>query len=834
MRHSFYGRIRWLLIWGILTGLCGCAPLAEVMPPPPGFMVHADLGGPYDKEIPAAKADQIKSASLLVNGMVPYVFMSVADHFEAKGDSEKSIHFFNRAVSEFQKRNNVWGEGTAFIRKISTLERFGHGPEALESARQLEARAEAKPKPFGAFVLYRYGRHYKETGDYSQALKCLADALQASQRYEGNPDLTALRRDVELEYAITLILSEYMQGVSDHLPGAAPDEAWRTKLRRNIAAALFHLERAKALNDELKGAQIARYYPEIISSRVNCDLQNYLGLAYGIDGQVALALSHLDKAHRASRQAGYLLGEADNVFFLNQVYWLNRNVSEGIQATVRLETIADRYGLPSYAIWAQMMRAGYFRESGDPARAAEVLSGGLNLLERYDAWLSSFFGFRGVKPFPRRAVLEALFDLHILKDDHREAFRTAERIKALPFAGLCALGTHAAVPSDAHSHDIHVKKAIHLYRNLISPVNAPAFFTEMVEAIRKTQRIIEDDLELQKKESRELFPLACLDPPDVRTLQKMMEPNTTLFSYYLGSRLTYVWIISQNGFHQATLGISRANVERLVRDYHQALLSRERARVDHLSEQAYDWLLKPVIPFVRGDQMGIIPHGPLYFFPFASMRYMKAYLTEGFSISYLPHAGMMAGLPTHVATRGVTQWLILTDKKTADLSSVTPKTGHSFLLNATRDDVLKLTGQYVGVFFDLPWRLSDKQPFSSGFSTALSHTDTGLLNAVDLLRLSFTGRMSILRPCTADDSQMLNGEGLATLAGSLMASATPHVLMPLWEPEEKSKTTFVRYLGKHLEKNDNMAEAIRATQNEMIKSGAGPLDWAACILFGSP
>jgi CHAT domain-containing protein len=63
--------------------------------------------------------------------------------------------------------------------------------------------------------------------------------------------------------------------------------------------------------------------------------------------------------------------------------------------------------------------------------------------------------------------------------------------------------------------------------------------------------------------------------------------------------------------------------------------------MDAMSEKVYDTLLKPVIPFVRGDRIGILSHGPLGRLPFASMRYVKAYLVDGFSIFYLKHASML-------------------------------------------------------------------------------------------------------------------------------------------------------------------------------------------------
>jgi tetratricopeptide (TPR) repeat protein len=397
------------------------------MPMPPAFLAPVDLNGPYDADIPTREANQIKSASLMLDWAVPYIFISVATHFESQGDQERSIHFFNRAIKEFRKRKNVPGEGTALSRKISGLYHFGNIQTAYLAIEELEKKW--SKAPFTAFVFYNYGYYHLKNGDYAKARKYFGQALHANQNYSDNADLLALRRDTELGYGMALILMDYFRFVSDRLCLLDFDEAFYKDIRRNISEGLSHLERVSALNKNILKTKVIRYFTEMIPSFMECDMYNYLGLSYGIAGQIPLAVKNLETAVHIARKTDYHLGEADSIFFLNQIYLLDKNRLEGIKAAQDLAGIADQYQLVSYSIWAKMIIAHQYKGSGDIDQTIASMNEALTLMEKNFTWLSDNADFRGIAFFKRQALYEALLDLQAGKGDERAAFKTAERAK---------------------------------------------------------------------------------------------------------------------------------------------------------------------------------------------------------------------------------------------------------------------------------------------------------------------------------------------------------------------------------------------------------------------
>jgi CHAT domain-containing protein len=442
------------------------------------------------------------------------------------------------------------------------------------------------------------------------------------------------------------------------------------------------------------------------------------------------------------------LGEADSIFFLNQIYLLDKNRLEGIKAAQDLAGIADQYQLVSYSIWAKMIIAHQYKGSGDIDQTIASMNEALTLMEKNFTWLSDNADFRGIAFFKRQALYEALLDLQAGKGDERAAFKTAERAKAARLADRLAgevIGKTSAVLESVKQMYFHRKQMAEHYKRLLSPVSGVAIFMDTVEKMDKAQRAYIEELAGIKEQDEALHSLLGVVPPDVDEIQRLLDNNTTLFTYYVGEKYLYIWVISKNGFRQEKIRMSRNEVDMLVHIYRVAMMSKDKRQANVLSERVYDTFLKPVIPFVYGDRVGFVPHGTLYNLSFASMRYMKAYLVDGFTVFYLPHAGMM--------------------KQRLSIKSLT----------GTKKEL---------IFADLQ-RVEKQRP------VVPAEAEIGILYAV-----------------------------------------SPSVITSLWTVDDKIRAVFLRIFYKNLEKNDSMADSLRAAQNEMIQMGYGPSDWAAFILIG--
>jgi len=816
------------------------------MPTAPGFLAGIDLNGPYDADIPIIKVNQIKTAARTADWAVPYIFLSVASRFEADGDEKRTMVFYDRAIQEFRRRKNGFGEGTAWCRKVAALQRFGNHSDAVISIADMEAKIPGKLP--AAFAAYSLGHYHFENGDYAKSIEYYRRALEINQDFTGSSDLIALRRDTELECGMALIRAGYFPAVAERLFSGDLNESFYRDVRLRVSSSLSHLEKAQSLNAELTRSVVYRYFPEIIPSCMECDVQNYLGLAFGIQGDTGKALDCLEKAGNLARHTGYHLGKADGLFFLNQIYLLSHNEGEGKKAAYSLQNIADQYRLLPYAVWSKIILAHQSRLSGDIDSALKFIHEFLDLMDNNASRLYQIADFRGTGHFKVNSICNSVFDLYVRKGDIQNAFKTSERIKAGPLVEAFRevvwtdhspegrlLGTMQA------SHD----QAIRIYRRLVSSVNASPLFLKTTQSAERVEKDISNHLSTMKNQFGGLYALMYFSSPEARDVQRKLDHNTTLFSYYSTGRILYVWVISQNGIHMERINISGAEIEKFVGDYHHAMMSKDKKQIDSLSEKAYDTFLKPVIPFIHGDRIIFIPHGALCQFSFATMRYMKSYLADVFSILYLPHAGMINRPMSKTAASVRKQALIVagvnpevesvpdrTVTRLEALKRIYPQADYVTPSGNPKEALKKQSGYYNIIHFTAECYLSSGSPLGSGFLLSSKTGQGGYLSIADLLGLSVQGRVSVIDTCLKDNVQISSSSSQAVLIESLLYSASSAVVIPLWRVDEKSGFLFWEYFQKHLDKSDDVADALKTAQNEMIQSGIGPSDWAPFILFG--
>ena len=827
-------------------GVLGCAGMMDVMPSPP-IPARVDLNGPYDADIPVQEINQIKSLGLMNDWGVPYIFMQVGTHFEAAGDSIRSIHFFNRAREEFRKRNNALGEVSAESRKISALVHFGNYRAAYLVIEALDKKW--SHAPFTAFVLFNYGYYHLKSGNYAKARKYFEQALAANATESMDPELLALRRDSELGHAMTLVTADFFSAVAGRLCFADFDAAFYPDIRRNAAEGLSRLGRVSVLNGTLRHTKVYRYFPEISPANIECDVLNYRGLALGLMGRAAEAVQNLERAMIVARSTNYHLGEADSAFFLSQVYLLDKNRTEGIQAIDALADIAERYQMVSYAIWVQMMLAHHHKAMGDVDQTMISLDRALALMEENGFWLMQNRDFRGIGHFKRQEIYEALLELAAGKGDERRAFQTAERSKADALADRLSgdvMGKTPDVSENIKQILFYREQLAEYYQGLLSSFNGDAAFRDLIAKIAKARSACQHLNRRIKEKDGALHSLTGAVPPTVDDLQRILDKNTTLFTFYVAQEHFYIWAVSQSGFRQEKIGLSRRAVEQLVSTYLNALGSRDKSHSDVRAEQIYETFLKPVIPFVSGDRVGFVPHGVLCNLPFAAMRYVKSYLVDGFTIFYLPHAGLVKQQPASKPGLNEKAAIIIADascvyKKQSSafaedevntVKKIFPRAESIVKDEALRDDWRMYAGTYDAIHLIVDHCLMEDA--ASGYSPSLraARWRDGCPSIRDIFRLGLHGNAALLSVCRGEKMPAIRGAGRPAWIGAWLYAVSPQIVTQLWEVEDKTKTALMGIFYSHFKKSGDAAEALREAQNGMIQMRYGPSDWAAFIVTG--
>jgi CHAT domain-containing protein len=833
-----------VLLMVFLLCISGCKNIIPT--PPPEKLVKIELKGPYDGDIPEKMSIQLKNASGVSDWAIPHIFIGVGMFFESLGDETRAFHFVNRSIAEFRKLGDTTGEGSALNRKIFTLCKFGKMQDAYNAIKEMEK--DWFNPPLAAFVYHNYGHYYLTNGDYDKALEYFRKSFSTNTNVGLDFNLLMLRRDSELECGIAVILSDYLPAMSKKVSLLDFDDAFYEAIRRNIDEGIFHLNRSIVLNNQIRLSRIGNFIPENVSQIVESKAYGFLGLAYGIKGQFPEALKQLEYSGQLAKKADFRIGEVDNLFFRSLVYLLEKNIDEGFKASRQFNDIVDEYHLPFYQISAKSILSHYYLVFDDTLQAISLLGEAIAIMEKrpFEPVIDSF---KETSMFNQQNLYEALIDLLAKEGDYKSAFEIAERAKSKVMVDLLGGIDIGKTPVESElikQNRNYVNELADGYRKLLATSGGgDSAFRNALNEIEKIETKYQVVINRIKKQNEELYSLLAVELVNSEDVRRLLDKNTTLFSYYVCDKVLYIWAVNKDRVHLERIKVSREYVSTLVSSFRAAIASKNKRLSEEISEKVYETFLKPVIPFVSGDSIGFIPHGPLDHLPFAAMSYRGQYLPDGFSIFYLPWAGVLKYEMKKQPSQGLEVLafgnpdlgdrqldLPYAETEVGAIKKIVPLAKVFVRAEATKKKAMEMLDDYDIVHFAVRGIISSDLPLNSRLLLAAGDEGDGRLTAAEILKLRFKGRAIVMSAIGTQQDVFFTSAEIAKFNRAFLYAGSPSVVTTLWNIEDKSTAVFMNFFYKNLKKSESVADCMKETQIEMIRRGYAPYDWAAYILTG--
>lgn len=258
--------------------------------------------------------------------------------------------------------------------------------------------------------------------------------------------------------------------------------------------------------------------------------------------------------------------------------------------------------------------------------------------------------------------------------------------------------------------------------------------------------------------------------------------------------------------------------------------------------QLFDKLIKPLN--LSAKHLIIVPDKSLWKIPFQALSADgEKYLIEEKLISYAPSVAVL--LEQLKDTRPARQTLQAFANSTyenkflqhvnAEAGSVAEIYNSKPLLNATVADFARLSDKTDIIHFSMHAQVDKEQPLDSFLGFRTVGKDDGRLTAEELLNVKLRkGSLAFLASC--DTNNVLNGEGLVSLAWAMMGSGATTVISAQWEANDKSTEVFTKLFYTHYKQGSSSAEAIQKASVELIKNKSNnmhePYYWADFTLNG--
>lgn len=351
------------------------------------------------------------------------------------------------------------------------------------------------------------------------------------------------------------------------------------------------------------------------------------------------------------------------------------------------------------------------------------------------------------------------------------------------------------------------------------------------------------EIEKNEKLITTKIPELNLKKPDLSGLDKVTSlKDTAIISYFFTLDKKLFAFVRENGKQLRTieLPVTEDEAETIATKTQNDIKNRVFFKRD--GKTTYDKLLKPLA--LTSKHFIIVPDKSLWKIPFQALSSDgEKYLIEEKLISYAPSVSiLLEQIKEAKPNRQTLQAFANSSFETkllqyvnSEASTVAGIYNSKPIINATAADFSRLSEKFDILHFSMHAEVANDQPFDSFLGFRKISSDDGRLTVEDLLNIKLKkGSLVFLASC--DTNNVLNGEGLVSLAWAMLGSGATTVISAQWEANDKSTAIFTKTFYEHYKQGISPAEAIQKASLELINNKSNnmhePYYWADFTLNG--
>ena len=271
----------------------------------------------------------------------------------------------------------------------------------------------------------------------------------------------------------------------------------------------------------------------------------------------------------------------------------------------------------------------------------------------------------------------------------------------------------------------------------------------------------------------------------------------------------------------------------------------------------YNVVIDPIRDLLQGDEIVIVPEGPLCLAPYAAFMDMKSkYLCETFRIRLLPSlsslrliqncpadwhsktGALLVGDPwvQEVVYEGMTLAQLEWAKKEVQMIGEILQTEPLVGKQATKDEVFKRISSVALVHIAAHGKMETGEIALAPNTTRSSVTparDDYLLTIKDVLKAQIRARLVVLSCCHSARGEV-KSEGVVGIARAFLGAGARSVLVSLWAIDDEATMEFMKVFYQQLVHGRSASEALNEAMKSMRESDrfSAVKYWAPFVLIG--
>jgi len=483
-------------------------------------------------------------------------------------------------------------------------------------------------------------------------------------------------------------------------------------------------------------------------------------------------------------------------------------------------------------------RARIYQKEGDIPKAVEFYKRSVDVIEAQRSTIhteAAKIGFVGDK----QKVYQSLIDVLFSAGDYGQAFEYVERSKSRALVDLLASKKNFTVRSGGGEQ---LASALRELETLESENKALAP-DQTAERIRqRTTRSIQirERIALRAPELASLVSVTAVSAGDIR---KMIPPGETLVEYYAQGGDIFVFVLTKDTIRAVKLDGSHVVEE--IADFRRSLQNPQSDRHLEWSQNLYRKLVKPVEPWLAGQDLIVVPHGALHYLPFNALHDGGHYLIERKSIRYMPSASVLHYLPAGNSSRpgdilafgnpdlgDPRNDLIYAQNEAVAVAKTRPRSRVFLRKEATETALRKFGEGFRFIHFATHGQFEADAPLRSALLLAPDAESNGLLTLDKLYFMRLDADLVTLSACETGLGKVVNGDDVVGLTRGFLYAGSRSIVTSLWKVDDLATSHLMTGFYSRL-KDADKRDALRSAMLETRSKYPHPFYWAAFQLTGN-